>query len=208
MSWRVDQGHSDLFTMVLYVRDAAGLEMSAAPEIPRLAGVPDLRSAVLDDGARVLAGQQWTSWFRQVLELELVERTAPTPGRNRAQYLLARHEAVCDPPDFAALADRPQLQAIARAVVTGHRSWSRSFSWRGAELEWTLLKQIAEDVAFDHRVSIDRVRARIVFVPVDGSWWTRVAPGCVLCSPAAAEHPVAAQALVRDAFVSGLTSPQ
>jgi hypothetical protein len=65
-----------------------------------------------------------------------------------------------------------------------------------------LIKQIAEDVAFDHHVSLDAVQAKVVVLPVQGTWWRRLAPGAVLCSPAAAVDHATAQVMLRDAFGS------
>jgi hypothetical protein len=64
------------------------------------------------------------------------------------------------------------------------------------------MKQVAEDVAFDRRVSLDEVQAKVAVLPVRGTWWRRVARGAVLCSPAAAADPQTAHALLRDAFDS------
>ncbi|WP_375497979.1 hypothetical protein [uncultured Jatrophihabitans sp.] len=213
LSWRVDQGDSDVLQIGLFVRDAAGLDISGL-DVPGALDIPPLAGISVADVAVDLraAGQQWASWWQQLLEVQFADRPAPAPGvdrgRNRARYLLARWQAVCDPPDFDALADRPELQAAAQAVFDDHHVWGRLLPQRRTELDWALLKQTAEDVAFDHRVSIDRVRAHIVFLPVDGVWWARVRPGCVLCSAAAVDDPVTAQTLVRDAFVSGLAVPQ
>lgn len=67
---------------------------------------------------------------------------------------------------------------------------------------WELTKQVVEDVAFDRQVPLDALRAKITVLRVRGSWWRRVAPGCVLCSPAALAAASTGQALLRDALDS------
>jgi hypothetical protein len=65
-----------------------------------------------------------------------------------------------------------------------------------------VVREVAEDVAFDHRVDAGEVRAWIFALDVHGSWWQRWAPGVVLCSFTAAEHPHTARVVLQDAFTS------
>ena len=109
---------------------------------------------------------------------------------------------------FESLNERPALQAAARLTFPGFKLWEPSQRPAGRDtseaspLDWVVMKQTAEDVAFDRRVSVDDVQASVAVLPVSGVWWHRAAPGAVLCSVAAASDPVRAQALLRDAFDS------
>lgn len=208
LSWRLRTGGGEPIRTALFVRDAARLDVSATVDIPPLAAVVPTDAELPD---RVVAAEQWGSWWQQVVDLESDDPPTQAESRvSRARYLMARHEAVCDPPRFTALADRPALQMTARAVFGGYRAWEAATpAWDRADLSGSvfdngLIDRVARDVAFDHRVELDQLRGYIAFLPIDGPWWARIAPGVVLCSIAAAEEPVMAQTLLRDVFASGL----
>ena len=55
---------------------------------------------------------------------------------------------------------------------------------------YRLIRQTAEDVAFDRSVVVGDVRARAVVLDVEGGWWHLLAPGIVLCSMAETAEPV------------------
>jgi len=212
-SWRLEAKGSQLCELALFVRDAAGLTiMGLAEDVPSLtAAVPDL-SGVLGADVRQAAGDQWRSWWLQILDFEFRDRPDDHgDARTRARQMVSEHQAVCDPPEFTMLADRPSLQVAAQASFARFREWesSRPQPGRGGEavspLDWTVMKQVAEEVAFDRQLSLDAVQAKVAVLPVHGRWWCRVVPGAVLCSTAAAADPRTAQVLLRDAFDSYVT---
>ena len=193
---------------MLFVRDCAGLQVPPDPTVP-----PPLIDVVQREPAEVSghAGTQWLTWWRDALGLEIArhrQHEAPIVGREGARARLRELRALCDPPLFNALADRPELQAAAQDCIEGFRHWasptrSRLTTGRPGELlEWALIRQVAEDVAFDRGVSLDKVQAKITVLPVEGTWWQRIAPGVVFCSTAAALDRNVAHALLRDAFDS------
>ncbi|WP_375480723.1 hypothetical protein [uncultured Jatrophihabitans sp.] len=209
-SWRLEVKGGYLIELALFVREAAGLDLAGpAGDLPSLIGaVPDV-AGVLDAGVRRDAVDQWRRWWGQILELEFKDRQNDRGhARDRARRRVADHEAVCDPPDFEALADRPALRAAARASFAAFKQWesARPSPARdgvsGSPLDWSVMKQTAEDVAFDCNVDIGAVQASVAVLPVRGIWWHRVSPGCVMCSTDAAGDPVTVQVLLRDAFES------
>jgi hypothetical protein len=209
-SWQLEVKGSQLCELALFLRDAAGLTIEGlAGDVPSLMGAVPHLSYVLRSDARQAAGGQWRSWWLQILDLEFRDRPDDQgDARARAYQRISEYEAVCDPPAFGSLADRPALRAAAQASFASFREWESSRPRPGRDstpvspLDWLLIKQIADDVAFDRRVSLDAVQAKLAVLPVQGTWWRRVAPGAVLCSPAAAAEPATAQALLRDAFDS------
>jgi hypothetical protein len=209
-SWRFEESaRDDLLHVALFVRDAVGLPVvpgSAVP--PRLAGtVPDHRDLLRED-ERQDAGRQWASWWTAVLGLE--DHSQEPPDADAVRSLGARRERAGSPPDFAALTDRPSLhRAVVEAWLEAHR-WvgQRRLDFHGKQREGCfpdrLIRQIAEDVAFDHSVDVGAVRARAVLLDVERSWWHLLAPGTVVCSMAATAEPETAQLVLRQAFESGL----
>jgi hypothetical protein len=196
----------------LFVRDAAVLQVPADPTVPpRLVGkVP--RTIALDSDEQRIAGVQWLGWWRDAVALEVVghshDESEGSRQKDRIRQRIGELEALCDPPLFNVLADRIDLQRAARASVDEFRRWEPSTrpdltaGRPEAPLEWALIKQIADDVAFDRSVSPNLVRAKITILPVEGVWWRQMAPGVVFCSTAAAADRGTAQALLRDAFDS------
>jgi hypothetical protein len=115
-----------------------------------------------------------------------------------------------DPPEFAALSDRPALrEALVLTFEEGCR-WAdgtRGSAHRrvgGAQFAWEVTKQVAGDVAFDRHVGIGAVDGLALVFAVEGSWWELFAPGVVLCSRAAAQDPMLARTILRSVFESGL----
>lgn len=209
-SWRFEESAGDdLLHLALFVRDAVGLHVSPGPAVPpRLAGtVPDHRDLLREDERRV-AGRQWDGWWAAVLDLQ--DQSQHPPDADTARARRAGREQAGYPPDFTALADRPALH---RAVVD---TWLHAHEWlsrrrldfrleqRGGCFEYRLIRQIAEDVAFDHSVHVGAVQGRAVLLDVEGSWWHLLAPGTVVCSTAATAKPERAQLVLRRAYESGL----
>ena len=148
-SWRLEVSDSDLAVMALFVRDAVGLEPAAAVSPPALdSPVVDLRG-ILSDRDRADASVQWGSWWAQILDMEFA----------RGIDALASLRAVSDPPEFTALAHASQLRAAVRASFEDASRWRRLRTARlEAALEWDVLKQAVDDVAFDRQVPCPRMQ--------------------------------------------------
>lgn len=211
-SWRLEGKNSDLCEFALFARDAVGLATVEDDVPPLIGAVPDL-SRILDASAREAASDQWSDWWRAILDFEFQERLdAHADHAARARQRIVERVAVFDPPDFSSFAGWPDLRAAARPAFEPYTEWGADRRAAGRDgsphspLDWSLMKQVAEDVAFDRRVSLDAVQAKVAVLPVQGTWWRRVAPGAVLCSPAAAGDPQTAHTLLRDAFDSYVLS--
>lgn len=211
-SWRFAESARDSLPHVaLFTRDALGLAVLPGPAVPPpLAGtVPD-RRALLSDRERREAGRHWTGWWAALLDAEVQrQEERPDPGHPVSWAVRARREEVGSPPDFAALADRPALR---RAVV---ETFPEALRWvdrldagsraeRAGSFPYGLVRQVAEDVAFDRQVDVGAVRASAVVLEVEGIWWHLLAPGAVVCSAGATADPHTAHLVLRRAFESGL----
>lgn len=213
-SWRLSAGGSQACELALFVRDAARLPMSTR-DVPALIGdVPDLTKA-LQVTTRQTAADHWQQWWQQLVDFEIQDRLArQADARARAHELINQRRAVFDPPQFQALADRPALRAAAQASFDRFREWESArrpphpAGRPESLLDSSLMKQVAEEVAFDREVRMDAVQARVVVLPVHGVWWQRQAPGVVLSSPAAARDPLTAHTLLHDAFDSHVRRTQ
>jgi hypothetical protein len=71
--------------------------------------------------------------------------------------------------------------------------------------EWSLVRDVAEDVARRHHVSPGAVRGYAVVLRLDGTWWAGFGSGATVCSVAAAQDPQTARDVLLEAFESGLT---
>lgn len=210
VSWRFAESARDSLPHVaLFVRDALGLAVPPGPAVPPpLAGtVPDRRASLSDEERRE-AGRHWPGWWAALLGAE-VDRQEERPDPDHPA-LRARYEEAGSPPDFAALADRPALR---RAVVD---TFPEALRWvdrlldagsraqRAGSFPYALVRQVAEDVAFDRQVDVGAVRASAVVLEVEGRWWHLLAPGAVVCSAGAAADLHTAHLVLRRAFESGL----
>jgi hypothetical protein len=208
-SWRFGESSGDdLLHVALFVRDAVALPVPLGPAVPPplLGMVPDHRH-LLAEHERSDAGRHWAGWWTAVTGLH-VRAPDKAPDQDLAA-LRARHERAGSPPDFAALGNRPLLhRAVVESFPEAHRWVNRPRRGAGAapapSFPYELIRQVAEDVAFDRSVDSGQVRASAVVLDVEGSWWHLLAPGTVICSVAAAAAPFTAQLLVRQAFESGL----
>ncbi len=210
LSWRFAESSGQMSHVALFVRDAVRLEVPDNPVVPPAlaAEVPD-RCSVLDDEQRRAAGRQWTSWWRAVVSDE-VRRNAG-PGRaDPDEWPRAAPLSAGSWPDFDVLGDRPELRQAVRALFEEGARWADDGPRRrppapgASRFPWPLVRDVAEDVAFDRHVGLDAVQGGVELLAVSGVWWTRAAPGAVLCSTGAAADPTTAHAVVREAFESGL----
>jgi hypothetical protein len=199
--------------LALFVRDAVGLAVPSSADRPPLVDgpVPDRRD-VLSHQARADAAAQWPHWWQRIVEFEFKlgrsHDDEPSP-RIRGAHDLARVIAdagtVSDPPDFNALADSPQLRAAVRATYADAAQWQRTRQPRpDADVEWSVTKRAAEDVAFDREVPVEKLDAAVIVLPVTGVWSRRTAPGYALCSVAAARSAQAGYQVLYDVFASCL----
>lgn len=212
-SWRFAESARDAVPHVaLFVRDALALPVAPGPAVPPpLAGtVPD-RHGLLSSDERDEAGRQWTDWWTALLGVEVHRQEPPDPDHPASwQVQRARHDRAGSPPDPAALADRPALRrAVVATSPEAHRWVDRLWDvedrdGRGGCFPYRLVRQVAEDVAFDRRVDVGAVRASAVVLEVEGSWWHLPAPGAVVCSREATAEPRTAHLVLRQAFESGL----
>src|SRR5699024_5482659 len=127
-SWRFAAEASALAHLALRVRDAAGLQVPQAGDVPPpLAEPPQPVTAELDLDP-VLAGADWLTWWRELVALEghrqLLRPDQVTPSwRAVTRDLEARQKHLAHPPRFEGLSDRPGLQAAARAVGRTPHGW-------------------------------------------------------------------------------------
>lgn len=212
-SWRfAESGRDEMSHVALFIRDALGLPVPPGPAMPPpLFGTfPDHRG-LLSTEQRQEAGHQWTDWWATVLGVHVqLQAESADPGMSAVRETLrARNEQAGSPPDFAALADRPALQqAAVDAFPYAHR-WVGQLRLeqrdeREGNFRYRLVRQVAEDVAFDRRVDLGAVRASAAVLEVEGIWWHLVAPGAVVCSQLAAADPTTAELILRQAFESSL----
>lgn len=211
-SWRFAESIAQLPHVALYVRDSVGLLVPSAPDVPPVLAneVPD-RTAVLDRADRAEAGQQWLRWWRQVTddELKWQHHIEGVEAGERARGRIEDLHRVADPPDFDALADSPALRVAVAATFTEACRWRAGIEQpttrdeRGS-FAWSLIRDVAEDVAFDHRVDVGELDGAVLVLAVHGVWSCRSQPGGALCSSAAAADRVASRALLYDVFSSQL----
>ena len=69
----------------------------------------------------------------------------------------------------------------------------------GHTFDWKLIRDVAEEVARDRKVSIGAVHGTALVFAVEGDWWTRFDAGVVLCSDSIRSDRNAARVIVRTA---------
>ena len=203
-SWRFEESEGSLLHLALAVRDAAGLPVAEGPAVPPPLVDPPA-PVVLGDPERRAAGRQWTGWWTALLGFQVrsTERAAADLEPVGLRFLTDL-DAIGAPPDFAGLGDRPELRGAAVAVAGGPWDRRRHHERPEGTFGYELVRQVAEDVAFDRRVSPDRVTGAAVVLDVRGTWWHAPAPGVVLCSRAVTADPRTAHRVLREALESGL----
>jgi hypothetical protein len=202
-SWRFEESEGTLLSVALAVRDACALPVPAGPGVPPpLVDVPPA-AGDLAPAQRQEAARQWAVWWADLVELEVRRLGRPDP--DDPPTWVAGLPAVGAPPDFAGLGDRPELRSAARAAHDVRRGPpDRGGGSPHGSFALELVRQVAEDVAFDRSVALDRVTGAAVVLEVQGQWWHEVGAGVLLCSRAAAQDPRAAHRVLRRAFESGL----
>jgi hypothetical protein len=206
-SWSFGTSAGDqLLHATLFVRDVFGLAPASRSLVPPpLSGRPAARVWESDWADRAQAGRDWTGWYLAALATRIGSRRAALGDH------LEVLNAVFDAPQFGSLADQLGLQRAAQEAWIDGCRWSSSLKPHrlGSEppsspIAWELIRQAAEDVAFDRGTDIGDVHGQVVVLAVDGVWWREAAPGAVVCSVAALESAETAHAVVRWAYESGL----
>jgi hypothetical protein len=177
--------------LALFVRDATGLAVERADEIPpqlawKLPGQPGATT----ETEREMAARQWVTWWRRLLAQavrEALRGNAPDGDRDPIAWvraIYAGREEVFDPPRFGSLADLPQLQPVAGAVFAHADRWwntrERTVPQEGGAFAWELVRDAARGRRGragypDRRRHCWRVRA--------GRGGLVVAPGCAGLRP-------------------------
>jgi hypothetical protein len=204
-SWTFGHGIEQLPHAALYVRDVTGLQPPPGQLLPPRLAVPDgERLDVLDETGRAEAGAQWLRWWRALVLSEAAQRPDSSGGLQHGLW----------PDDEGWIADLGNGQAaLQQAVAAGFAEGCRWFGrHRSPEpdtdracFEWSLVRDVAEDVARRHHVSPGAVRGYAVVLRLDGTWWAGFGSGAAVCSVAAAQDPQTARDVLLEAFESGLT---
>ncbi len=209
-SWRFAADAGDLVHLALRVRDATGLQVPDAPEVPPPLESPPAVAAGAIDLDPVLAGADWLTWWRQVLDLEarrqlLRPDQVTTSWRRVNRELMAELKVLARPPRFDGLADRPGLQAAARAVGRTPHGWvdrQLQAERHSRELiDWPVVTEAVHEVAEQTGAHLHSLNGCALVLLVQGTWWHRLRPGVVLCSVHAAADPATAGELVRAALI-------
>ncbi len=158
------------------------------------------------------AGRDWAGWWHALLEVERQGQAGPADHEDDASFRAWAEDLrrVWDAPEFWSLADLRPLREVTvalhpeahRWVDAGPSSPSRRRTW--GHFPWTTVSDTAEAIAAERGVSPGAVPGQVMVLDVEGVWWRRVAPGTVLCSTTAAEAPLTARTVLREAFESGL----
>lgn len=219
-SWRLSADVSHVAHLALLVRDAGRLPIPPDDGLPppRTPATPEPAGS-LTEIDRAAAASQWLDWWHAIVAAE-GDRLLATPNdpprrdsddprhiHDTARRHLAEQQALADPPSFATLADRPDLQALARAVYDldddefdGARR--AEFTRRPQLIEWHITHKAAQAVARERHLPINSLNAAVLVLFVEGVWWSTAAPGVVLASLGAVHDERVAARLVRAAYRS------
>lgn len=214
-SWRFAHDIDQSLHALLFVRDALDLDVERGGSLPpRLEGDLPERSGLLDAESRQRAALGWPSWWDGVLRervgFALASRPEGTDQRRWMRELAERHRVVADHPEWASLADRPALQAAARALWTEGCCLADAARrpllppTRHDLFRWDLVRVVAEDCAARHQVGAGAVGSCALVLIVGGTWWEVAAPGAAVCSVSAAADPESATAILSEVFESRL----
>ncbi|WP_277050238.1 hypothetical protein [Ruania albidiflava] len=211
-SWRFAAHTGELVHLVLRVRDAAGLQVPAAPDVPPPLQDPPQPAAGLDLDP-VLTGADWLTWWRDIVALEghrqlLRPDQMTTSWAKVNRELQAQTKVLAGPPRFEGLAERPGLQAAARAVGRTPRGWvDRQLQAERHSrdlIDWPVVNEVVHQVAAETGTPVHSLNGCALVLLVQGAWWHQVRPGVVLCSVQAAGDRHTAAELVRAAVRSAL----
>jgi len=211
-SWRFEENNAGDLHLALFARDAAGLHVSPAPDIP-----PPL-SVAIDQwlaAAPAAAAEQWAHWWRRLVRFqadEALPSRRPGPADDLSAFLDSmreRHMAAFDPPEFVSLTSMPELRAVARATFAAA---DRSLMAAGppdrtpsGAFDYHVVAAAAEGAIAEFGVDPGEIDGTVHVLDVDGAWSYLAAPGYALCSSRVAADPAAAARLLRTVFTSRLS---
>lgn len=210
-SWRFEENDAGDLHLALFARDAAGLQVPPAPDIP-----PPLSAAIESLLAQpaAAAASQWVTWWRGLVGFQAAEVQPPHgPGPDRDMHawmegMRQRRAAVFDPPGFESLASMPELRAVARATLAPDgRPLLRRRPPTGrppGAFGYRVVRAAAESAIAEFGVGPGEIDGTVHVLDVQGAWSYLAAPGYVLCSTTLAADPAAATALLRTVFASRL----
>ena len=228
-SWTFTQDVEETLHILLYIRAALGfvggdLDPPEADVEPRVEGLTDnavhardawqvwwdgaVGRAALLQGARRVAGgaPPWVQEFLGTAPAGSRDDPSAWPEWSAWRYRLASTEHLPSPPTFDGL--DPALRATAVACGAAATGWARSVATaakaRGDRVEWSVVRDAAEAVAFDTGTPVGRLHAVLLPVSVHGPWWERWGPGVGLCSATDLLDPVRAQEVCYRTFVSSV----
>jgi hypothetical protein len=210
-SWRFEEDDAGNLHLALFARDAAGLEVPPALDIPPpLSGVIERR---LVPPSAAAAGQ-WATWWRGLIRFEAGEAVPSRrlgPGDDPNAWLEAmreRYVAVFDPPEFESLVSMPELRATVRATFAADgRPLLRREPPAGmppGAFDYGVVRGAAESVIAEFDVDPGEIDGTVHVLDVQGAWSYLASPGYALCSAQSAADPSAAAALLRTVFASRL----
>jgi hypothetical protein len=165
-SWQIGIGQRQELVIALFVRDAAGVEQTAAP-----LGLPRLDPQVEPAGTGSLDGtDDWNAWWTELIT---------APGHAVWRRLV--------PPDFGDFGETPALQQLLQRHWPAALAWSQTSTTEHAEFMRSNRGDPLWDVVADVERALNRSARpfdlRIDEVPVAGRDWWQVGPEHFLISP-------------------------
>lgn len=199
-SWKLSIGDDFLLSAALWIRDAAGVVVVDADDVPPHLLVPPPASDVLADEDLAAVGRDWLTWWRTLLDNRVATHRNPPPagvGEDWQQWVrgdLADRSAAGGPDDdFAALAHAPGLRRACRELFRdAQRARSRS---RLETTPWEVYERLVHEVAAAHEVEPEALDGTVVVVPSGAAWWRVLSPGLVIASEDAPTDDVVRAAL-------------
>lgn len=209
-SWRFEENDAGDLHAALFIRDASGLALFAAPDIPPpLLAAVERRHAFADSAAA--AADQWAAWWRRLVGFQAEEAQPPHRlgrGEDVHAWLRAsaeRYTVVFDPPNFGSLALMPELRLLAaETLADGQQLDRREPRDPAGAFDYQVVRAAAEAAIAEFGVSAGEIDGTVHVLDVQGAWSFLAGPGYALCSSATAADPLSAALLLRTVFASRL----
>ena len=174
-SWLIRDDEAYLLQLALYVRDACQLLVAMHPSIPPLHPPIAPITSELATVNTTEAAEQWNAWWQELLQQQLTD--------TKTVDLKAAHAF----PDFAALANRPDLQASVRLCFRQATGWINA---RMRELIPTILsanradsaQEVVRELEHEQGRSVNAFRLRIIALPVQGKHAWSMTPSSAIMS--------------------------
>jgi hypothetical protein len=199
-SWRLAESDGSRLHLALCIRDAGGLNVPNAGDVPpALIDPPDPISSLGVPGTS-LAGRQWLEWWRSLLLLE-ERQHAGEPGvqfdRQAARQFVREAQRVFDPPNFDSLIKHPELQVIAKIVA------GKALNHRHGEVSKAPSAHFTHDemATAASLSSLSNPAGIVVTLNVVGVWFCIPKRGLALCSSEALEDPQARRMILTHMLV-------